>query len=59
MRSKLLPIISPETGILVACLGLTEVALRLFSPIYLTGGFIGDYKYDEELGYRLKQGGGV
>ena len=56
MRSKILPIISAWTGILVACLGLTEVALRLFFPMYLTGGYIGDYTYDEELGYRIKQG---
>lgn len=40
----------------MACLGLTEVALRVFFPMYLTGGYIGDYMYDEELGYRLKQG---
>ena len=56
MRSKILPIVLAGTVILVVCLGLTEVALRLFFPMHLTGGFIGDYQYDEELGYRLKQG---
>jgi hypothetical protein len=56
MRSKLVPIISAGKAILVACLGLTGVALRLFFPMYLTGGFNGDYTYDEALGYRLKQG---
>ena len=40
----------------MTCLGLTEVALRLFFPMYLAGGYIGDYMYDEELGYRIKQG---
>ncbi len=35
---------------------LAEIALRLVAPLHLTGGYIGNYKYDEELGYRLKSG---
>jgi hypothetical protein len=56
MRSKVVLTILTGTGILVMCLALIELALRLFSPMYLTGGYIGDYIYDEGLGYRLKQG---
>ena len=56
MRSKALPRILALTGVLVACLALTELALRLFLPMYLTGGYIDDYTYDDELGYRLKRG---
>jgi hypothetical protein len=31
-----------------------EILLRLFFPIYFTGGSVGSYQYDEKLGTRLK-----
>ena len=33
-----------------------ELILRIFYPLHLSGGYIGNYKYDEQLGYRLKEG---
>lgn len=38
--------------ILVGC----ELFLRAFLPLHLTGGYIGNYKYDSELGYVIKSG---
>jgi hypothetical protein len=31
-----------------------EISLRFFYPMYLTGGYIGAYQYNEKLGYSLK-----
>jgi lysophospholipase L1-like esterase len=33
-----------------------EVVLKTFSPLHLTGGYIGAYEYDQALGVRLKPG---
>jgi hypothetical protein len=39
---------------LVVALGLVEISLRAFYPIYFTGN-IGAYRYDDKLGVRLKE----
>jgi len=36
--------------------GSIEIFLRLFNPLVLTGGYIGNYVYDKELGVRIKKG---
>lgn len=33
-----------------------EVFLKVFSPIKLTGGYIGNYEYDKDLGVKIKKG---
>jgi len=39
---------------LVVTLGLVEISLRVFYPVYFTGN-IGAYRYDDKLGVRLKE----
>ncbi|UCG56418.1 MAG: SGNH/GDSL hydrolase family protein [Phycisphaerales bacterium] len=41
-------------SLLTVCL--FELVLRCFFPVHLTGGVIGLYRYDEELGVRLQPG---
>jgi lysophospholipase L1-like esterase len=33
-----------------------EVGLRLAAPLHVTGGYVGNFQYDEELGFRMKTG---
>jgi hypothetical protein len=41
---------------LVFCIVLLEILLRVFAPVYPTGGMSQAYTYDHELGYRLRPG---
>ena len=37
-------------------IGTIELFLKVFSPLILTGGYIGNYVYDKDLGVRIKKG---
>ncbi|OQX11592.1 MAG: hypothetical protein BWK76_18915 [Desulfobulbaceae bacterium A2] len=43
-------------GVTFITLVVVEYCLRVFAPLRMTGGYIGAYQYDSELGYRLKEG---